>query len=328
MAKKDEIVVKVQEGSAQNYFDALLQTFGGELKGRRYTVDQGKTSIRMESYALLPEFEFTTTVAKHSQTIVLERESDNNPDQVYINVIKAGNITRDYESAATNPEADSTKGIFIYNGLFSMNITHPANTTLESISYTLSKTALLRFLPEAAEIYDSLFGSKEPVAYHTALPVELDSLAEDIFYFKKSEFGKIPLVVARCLELFTVLMKNVKKLVDKDELHGLHPDDYQRLLKIKDHLLSSFDTRISMEEIAADFGISVSKLKRDFKTLFDTSVYQFYTHAKMDEAYRRLQSGEYTVMEVGYDLGYTNLSKFSQMFKKVKGINPKEVLPI
>jgi YesN/AraC family two-component response regulator len=31
-------------------------------------------------------------------------------------------------------------------------------------------------------------------------------------------------------------------------------------------------------------------------------------------------------MEVGYDLGYQNLSKFSEMFKKVKGIPPSEVI--
>ena len=120
----------------------------------------------------------------------------------------------------------------------------------------------------------------------------------------------------------------MKKLVDKDELNGLHIDDYERLLKIKERLLMSFEQKISIEELANDFGVSLSKLKRDFKTLFDTSVYQFYTQAKMDEAYRRLKTGEFSVSEVGYDLGYQNISKFSQMFKKVKGINPKEVVAV
>ncbi|MCG8581409.1 MAG: helix-turn-helix domain-containing protein [Bacteroidales bacterium] len=48
----------------------------------------------------------------------------------------------------------------------------------------------------------------------------------------------------------------------------------------------------------------------------------------MDEAYRRLKTGQYSVTEVGYDMGYNSLSKFSEMFKKVKGINPKEVIPV
>jgi len=48
----------------------------------------------------------------------------------------------------------------------------------------------------------------------------------------------------------------------------------------------------------------------------------------MDEAFRRLRSGDFSDMEVGYDLGYQNLSKFSKMFKKVKGISPCEVIKL
>lgn len=328
MEQEEITTLKVKEGESKNYFEAMLRDFGGEVSGNTYEMAQGRTRIRMTSYPILPEFEIATTVAKHDNAVIVEREPDDNPERIYFNVIKEGNLIRDYNNQELYAEAGSSKGVFIYNGLFPMTIKHPNNTTLETVSYSITKKALMRLLPEAEEIYNSLFGTNEPVAYHTKLPLEMDALVEDIFHFKKSEFGKIPLVVARALELFTLLMRNVKKLVDKDELQGLHVDDYQRLLNIKDQLLSSFDQKVSVEEIASDFGISVSKLKRDFKTLFDTSVYQFYTNAKMDEAYRRLQSGEFSVMEVGYDLGYQNLSKFSQMFKKVKGINPKEVVPL
>ncbi|WP_346856780.1 AraC family transcriptional regulator [uncultured Draconibacterium sp.] len=328
MDTQEITTLKVKEGSTSNYFEALLNCFGGEVLGNSYSINQGRLKIRMTAYPIIPGFEIATTFAQHKNAVFIERESDNNPDQIYINVIKEGTFTRDYNNQETLAEAGSTKGVFIYNGLFTMNIKHPPNTTLETVNYTLTKEALLKFLPEAEGIYDSLFGNQDPVAYHTKLPLELDVLVEDIFHFKKRDFGKTPLVVARSLELFTLLMKNVKKLVDKDELNGLHVDDYRRLLKIKDQLLSSFEQRIVVEDLASEFGISVSKLKRDFKALFDTSVYQFYTHAKMDEAYRRLQTGNFSVMEVGYDLGYQNLSKFSQMFKKVKGINPKDVLPV
>ena len=276
----------------------------------------------------MPGFEIYTTYATHNTAVVIDKEPDDDPEMVYINVIKEGQMTRSYDNKEKHAEADSSKGIFIYNGLFPITITHPPNATLESIGFKLSKKALQQFLPEATGIFEALFGTNEPVAYHTHLPVELNALVEDIFHFKKSEFDKIPLVVARSLELFTLIMRSVRKLVNKDELHGLHIDDYRRLMKLKDQLLSNFDNRISLDELAGEFGISVSKLKRDFKALFDTSVYQFYTHAKMDEAYRRLKSGNFSVMEVGYDLGYQNLSKFSQMFKKVKGINPKDVIPV
>ena len=328
MDNSETVYLKIKEGEVKGYFDALLESFGGEVSGNVYEVNRGRTRIRLTSYAIIPGFEISTASATHYTPVVVDRESDDNPELIHINVIKEGAMTRDYDINEKRTEADTSKGIFINNGLFPMIVTHPPNALLQSISFKISKDALRELIPEALDTFETLFESNEPVAYHTHLPVELEALVEDIFVFKKSEFGSKPLVVARSLELFTLLLRSVRKLVDKDELHGLHIDDYQRLLKLKDQLLSSFDQRISVEGLASEFGISVSKLKRDFKALFNTSVYQFYTHARMDEAYRRLQSGKYSVMEVGYDLGYQNLSKFSSMFKKVKGINPKDVMPV
>lgn len=328
MDSKDYTHIRIKEGEAKNYIEALLEVFGGEVTGNVYEVKRGATDIRLTAYPIIPEFEIITTMARHKMAMSIEREADDNPELIHFNVIKEGTLTRNYNNQKLHHEAGTTAGVFIHNGLFPMHISYPPNAVLESVAFKFTRAALDRILPEATGIFDSLFGTNEPVAYHTSLPVELDGLVEDIFHFKKSDFGKTPMVVARSLELFTLLMKSVKKLVDKDELNGLHIDDYERLLKIKERLLMSFEQKISIEELANDFGVSLSKLKRDFKTLFDTSVYQFYTQAKMDEAYRRLKTGEFSVSEVGYDLGYQNISKFSQMFKKVKGINPKEVVAV
>ena len=97
---------------------------------------------------------------------------------------------------------------------------------------------------------------------------------------------------------------------------------------LKERLTSNLEEKFTIESLAEDFGVSSSKLKRDFKQLYDTSIYHFHTLAKMDEAFRRLKTGEYSVSEVGYDMGYQNLSKFSEMFKKIKGISPKEVIKL
>ncbi|MBI9063022.1 MAG: helix-turn-helix transcriptional regulator [Marinilabiliaceae bacterium] len=123
-------------------------------------------------------------------------------------------------------------------------------------------------------------------------------------------------------------MMALKKLIADKSLNGLHVEDFKRLNSVKKKLISCFDQKITIESLAEEFGVSASKLKRDFKQLFDTTIYQFYALAKMDEAFQRLKSGQYTVTEVGYDLGYQNLSKFAEMFRKVKGISPKEVIKL
>ncbi|WP_297091006.1 AraC family transcriptional regulator [uncultured Draconibacterium sp.] len=328
MNNQEKVVLRLKEGRTINYFESLKQALGGEYSDNYYELIQGRTDIRFYNFPIIPGFDILLNSAKHYQAVEMIREADDNPDYFHFYLLKEGQIDQRFENQEQLMEAGTSTGVFINNGLFPMRAQFPANTPLKSLGFKVTKEALSKLIPEACETLETLFDTDAPIAYHTHLPEELRSMIDDIFYYKKSEFGRIPLVMATGLEIFTVLMRSVRKLVDKDELHGLHIDDYQRLLKIKDQLLSSFDQRISVEGLADEFGISVSKLKRDFKTLFNTSVYQFYTHARMDEAYRRLKSGNFSVMEVGYDLGYQNLSKFSSMFKKVKGINPKDVMPV
>ena len=98
------------------------------------------------------------------------------------------------------------------------------------------------------------------------------------------------------------------------------------LNEVRKKIISNLETSYTIEELSKEFGVSPTKLKMDFKHLFGTTIYKFYNQARMDEAYRRLKSGQYSVSEVGYDLGYSSLSKFSSMFKKVHGILPNDVV--
>jgi AraC-like DNA-binding protein len=328
MANPEKVIIRLKEGKTQNYIEAYQKIFGGEFSGNVYVLERGKTKIKARVYPILPGFEIATTDAIYGETTEMIREPDDNPEFFHFNLLKEGQFEQNFNNQYSLMEAGSSKGVFIQNGLFPMRAQVSANSILKSVAFKITSEALKSLIPEASGIIERLFDDDEPIAYHTSLPIQLGKMLDDMFYLGDAEFGKTPLVVAKGLELFTLLLKSVTEMVKKDELHGLHIDDYEKLLKIKEHLLNSIEDRISVEELASEFGISNSKLKRDFKTLFDCSVYQFYTQARMDEAYRRLQTGKYSVMEVGYGLGYQNLSKFSQMFKKIKGINPKEVMPV
>ena len=325
---KNKSVINIKEGPASNYFNALIELFGGEVNNGTYQVSNKEVEIYMSAYHFAEDMELLVTSGVLNTAIELNRTPDEDPDYIHINIIKEGQLTQSYSDQQQFIEADTTKGVFVYNGLFPLVAEIPAHISYKSIAIKFSKKTIETLLPEAKGIYDHLFGDNTPVAYHLHTTKEVERLTDDIFYFREEAFGNRSLVMARGLEVFTSLFLRAKTLLDNNELQGLHADDYQRLLKIKEKLLSSFNQKISVDDIASEFGISNSKLKRDFKTLFDCSLYQFYTHAKMDEAYRMLKSGQHTVMDVGYELGYQNLSKFSSMFKKVKGLSPKDVIPI
>ncbi|MBS2211895.1 helix-turn-helix transcriptional regulator [Carboxylicivirga mesophila] len=321
----NKILLNVKEGLARNYIEAIHERFGGTATPHSYQLHTDDLQVSIFTYDLRPNMELSITQGRTATPISMHRTPDKDLDLIHINIFKKGQIEHAYMRNKQYVEATTSTGAFIHNGRFALQGEIPANLFYSSITIKFTKEAFLDFMPEAADMYEEAFGHNQPMTYHMQLPIDLERLTDDILYYQDIEFGGRPMIIAKGLETLTSLIMTAQKMSSQNNLNGLHADDYQRLMLIKNQLMSSFNQKINIQTIADTYGISTSKLKRDFKTLFDCSIYQFYAHAKMDEAYRRLKTGDYSVMEVGYDLGYSNLSKFASMFKKVKGITPSEV---
>lgn len=99
--------------------------------------------------------------------------------------------------------------------------------------------------------------------------------------------------------------------------------DAERLLQVHNQLLSDLGTPPVLRVLAQQAAMSETKLKQLFKQTFGSSVYTYYQQARMKEAAFLLKQGQHSVAEVGYELGFSNLSHFSRLFEKHYGLNPK-----
>jgi AraC-like DNA-binding protein len=75
---------------------------------------------------------------------------------------------------------------------------------------------------------------------------------------------------------------------------------------------------------AREAGMSEPKLRKLFKQTFGKGVFEYYQAMRMQEAARLLKEKGLTVSEVGYRLGFTNLSHFSRVFEQHWGMKPKK----
>lgn len=98
----------------------------------------------------------------------------------------------------------------------------------------------------------------------------------------------------------------------------------QRLMAARDYLLADLARPPTLAQIAAETGLSAMRIKRGFRELFGHSVYGLFQQERMRDAQRRLRAGGVTVMEVAFDLGYSNPSHFAAAFRKQFGIGPGE----
>lgn len=316
--------ITIQEGTSQNYIDAFKNAFGGTVEGNSLNVDKGPVKMNMSFYSI-EGVEFMMAEIYSTKPLTIARVPDEEPDLLHLNIIKEGHFAHKYQEEVTTMKAGSLRGVFLYNGLFPIEVEMPANTTIKWVGYKFNKKLMGGIYDNLPLLFNELFQEEVGLGYHASLSPENERLLSDLFSFEELTYGKVPLTSARALEAFTNLGLHFRKEVEQDELSGLHVQDYNTIIDVKNKILSNLEQAFTIDELSKEFGVSPTKLKQDFKHLIGTSIYQFYSHARMDEAYRRLKTGQYTVSEVGYDLGYSSLSKFSSMFKKTKGILPTQV---
>lgn len=100
--------------------------------------------------------------------------------------------------------------------------------------------------------------------------------------------------------------------------------DRARLVKIAQYILAHIDQPPTLTELAYEAGISLSKLKQDFKKAFGITVHQFYAREFIRQAQQILLDEErLPIKTVAYKLGYS-VTGFIKIFKKETGMSPKQ----
>lgn len=84
------------------------------------------------------------------------------------------------------------------------------------------------------------------------------------------------------------------------------------------------ERHFTMEELSEKFDISTSALKQCFKGVYGTAIYTYMRNYRMDLAASLLTQTDEPITVIAGKVGYTNTSKFSEAFKKVKGKTPLE----
>lgn len=128
--------------------------------------------------------------------------------------------------------------------------------------------------------------------------------------------------------VFDILYNFLNRLVARDNItfhNKIHPADIEKLAKIQKQIFNFPNLPPSIDELAKSASMSSSKLKGLFKQIYGTSIYHYYLSIRMQEAKKLLEIDKLSISEVGYKLGYTNLSHFAQVFRKYHGVLPSEL---
>lgn len=102
--------------------------------------------------------------------------------------------------------------------------------------------------------------------------------------------------------------------------------DREKISKARELLLQHIGEPITIKELSRKVAINECYLKKGFKEMFGTTIFDYYQSQRMEHAKYLLYEKGLTVTDVSVMLGYSSISHFSTAFKKHTGLKPCELL--
>jgi transcriptional regulator GlxA family with amidase domain len=100
----------------------------------------------------------------------------------------------------------------------------------------------------------------------------------------------------------------------------VHSDN--EVKQAQEHIENNFQEKITVDELADKYSIGRRTFERRFKKATHNSIVEYMQRVKIEAAKKRLEIGRSSVNEVMYDVGYTDIKAFRDVFKKITGMSP------
>ncbi len=105
----------------------------------------------------------------------------------------------------------------------------------------------------------------------------------------------------------------------------LQPLEKEKIILAREIILQNLHEPPTIPELSRQIGINQCYLKKGFKELFKSTVYEFVLEQKMMKAKILLSQNTKTISQIAEEVGYSNTSNFSNAFKRYTGMFPTEL---
>lgn len=164
-----------------------------------------------------------------------------------------------------------------------------------------------------------------------ALESRLEGLnrGADVYLTKPFSPKELVIRIHKLIEIRNILQNRYQKIATKpssvlDESIPFQKED-SFIEELTNYILSNIDSNnLNAQSIGLHFGISRAQVYRKTDALIKIPIAQYIRSIRLKEAIKMLKDEELSLSEIAYKVGFTSLSRFSKVFKRVYGIPPSE----
>ncbi len=96
-----------------------------------------------------------------------------------------------------------------------------------------------------------------------------------------------------------------------------------RLNQVIDFMMENYQHDITLDRLASIIEMNKASFCRYFKTRVHKTCTQFLNEIRITQACKLLSNNRLTISEIGYEVGYNNISHFNRQFKLFIGVSAK-----
>ncbi len=135
------------------------------------------------------------------------------------------------------------------------------------------------------------------------------------------------------IELMSTFLKIIGLLVTSSEMVYLNEqsllDIYSvkppgRVSKLMTYIHHNFQSDITLASAASVVDLQIHSFCRYFKSLTNRTFTDFLNEVRISNACKLLQNYDLSISQVAFDSGFSNISYFNRIFKKLRGTTPRE----
>ncbi len=268
-------------------------------------------------------------VTLNEMTTVIRKKSNFDNIVPIIFWISNSNITQEINTEKKNLGKDSINGIFLPSNSIETKYVFPANMLIKNITIFITKDWLRKNINKQNDYINNCILSTTDYFLFEEITYQMTEVIDDIeSIFKNNLQGTLSKL---SLQIKTLLLANMffDKILHRslnDKRVNITQSDIEKMFVIKAIIVKHYNNIPPIDRLAKQSGINKRKMQKLFKQVFGKSIYQYALTVRMNEAKKLLQSKKHNVSEVGYMVGYTNISHFIEKFKRHFGITPKSFL--
>lgn len=161
---------------------------------------------------------------------------------------------------------------------------------------------------------------------HYDLDEEQTAFMEQIFKsmeveYNSEKFGKDAVLHSKLLEAFVFLFRTIHP---EEANISLSTDSQQNVLDLLYYLHLHFHNDLTLHGLAKQFNWNASYISRLFKQHVGQSFIDYLHFLRVERAASLLASTSMSILDIALEVGFNSSQTLSRVFKKFKGVSPKE----